>query len=147
MTSPDGITWTAQTAAAGTGDSASPTATACSLWCRTASAHQVRPRLMASHGRGGRAAEANSWNIRHLRQRPVRCGGGQWHARVMTSPDGVTWTAQTAAEANSWNGVTYGNGQFVAVTDRHASGDDLAHMPLKQGRKPPKVIMRIPAIS
>jgi len=28
---------------------------------------------------------------------------------------GVTWTPRAAAEANSWNGVTYGNGLFVAV--------------------------------
>ena len=35
--------------------------------------------------------------------------------RVMTSPDGVTWTAQTAAEANGWDSVTFGNGVFVAV--------------------------------
>ena len=30
-------------------------------------------------------------------------------------PPGVVWTAQTAAERNSWQGVTYGNGMFVAV--------------------------------
>ena len=35
--------------------------------------------------------------------------------RVMTSPDGITWTARTAAD-NSWNSVTYGNGLFVAVS-------------------------------
>jgi hypothetical protein len=36
--------------------------------------------------------------------------------RVATSLDGVTWTARTAAEANSWYSVTYGNGLFVAVS-------------------------------
>ena len=35
--------------------------------------------------------------------------------RVMTSPDGETWTGRTAAEANSWFEVTYANGVFVAV--------------------------------
>ncbi len=34
----------------------------------------------------------------------------------MTSPDGITWTARTAAEANSWSEVTYGSGLFVAVS-------------------------------
>jgi len=34
---------------------------------------------------------------------------------VMTSPDGVTWTARSATEANDWISVTYGNGKFVAV--------------------------------
>ena len=33
----------------------------------------------------------------------------------MTSPDGITWTIRTSAADNSWNGVTYGNGLFVAV--------------------------------
>lgn len=34
----------------------------------------------------------------------------------MTSPDGITWTSRTAAQANSWSSVTYGNGLFVAVS-------------------------------
>ncbi len=34
----------------------------------------------------------------------------------MTSPDGITWTPQAASAANNWNAVTYGNGQFVAVS-------------------------------
>jgi hypothetical protein len=33
-------------------------------------------------------------------------------------PDGITWTARTAAEANGWTSVTYGNGLFVAVSYR-----------------------------
>jgi hypothetical protein len=33
----------------------------------------------------------------------------------MTSPDGTTWTARAAAEANTWLDVIYGNGLFVAV--------------------------------
>ena len=33
----------------------------------------------------------------------------------MTSPDGITWTSQTAPEANNGTAVTYGNGLFVAV--------------------------------
>jgi hypothetical protein len=35
----------------------------------------------------------------------------------MTSPDGITWTARTAAEANAWYSIAYGNGLFVAVAD------------------------------
>ena len=35
--------------------------------------------------------------------------------RVMTSPDGITWTARTAAENNYWCSVCYGNGLFVAT--------------------------------
>ena len=33
----------------------------------------------------------------------------------MTSPDGVNWTSRTSAADNSWRGITYGNGLFVAV--------------------------------
>ena len=35
--------------------------------------------------------------------------------RVMTSPDGITWTIRTSAADISWSSVTYGNGLFVAV--------------------------------
>ena len=34
----------------------------------------------------------------------------------MTSPDGITWTARVSAENNSWRGITYANGLFVAVS-------------------------------
>ena len=36
--------------------------------------------------------------------------------RVMTSPDGITWTIRTSADNNWWS-VCYGNGLFVAVAD------------------------------
>lgn len=35
---------------------------------------------------------------------------------VMTSPDGQTWTSQTAAEANNWRGVCWNGTLFVAVS-------------------------------
>ncbi|MBI1834119.1 MAG: hypothetical protein HYR90_04840, partial [Candidatus Andersenbacteria bacterium] len=35
--------------------------------------------------------------------------------RVMTSPDGITWTLRVSAANNKWYSVTYGNGLFVAV--------------------------------
>src|SRR3989338_6801165 len=34
----------------------------------------------------------------------------------MTSPDGIAWTARTAAADNSWFSITYGNGLFAAVS-------------------------------
>lgn len=33
----------------------------------------------------------------------------------MSSPDGITWTARSAPEANGWNSIAYGNGIFLAV--------------------------------
>jgi len=35
----------------------------------------------------------------------------------MTSPDGITWTARTAAQVNQWQSVAFGKGTFVAVAD------------------------------
>src|SRR5690606_8807719 len=40
---------------------------------------------------------------------------------VATSPDGETWTQHTAAQSNTWSGVCYGMGMFVAVS---ANGTD-----------------------
>ncbi len=36
--------------------------------------------------------------------------------QVMTSPDGATWTVQTAVAESNWQSVAYGGGQFVAVS-------------------------------
>ena len=48
----------------------------------------------------------------------------------MTSPDGITWTARSAAGNNdSWNGVTYGNGLFVAVGDSSGPEDPVMTSP------------------
>ena len=64
-----------------------------------------------------RPAPAGSW-------KSVTYGNGVFVAvandgtdRVMSSSDGVTWTARSAAEANTWISVTYGNGLFVAVAN------------------------------
>ncbi len=35
--------------------------------------------------------------------------------RIQTSPDGITWTARTAAENANWAAVAYGNGLWVSV--------------------------------
>jgi hypothetical protein len=41
--------------------------------------------------------------------------------RVMTSPDGISWTSRSSAADNNWNSVTYGTPNsspfFVAVAD------------------------------
>lgn len=49
------------------------------------------------------------------------CGAGTGNF-VMTSPDGVTWTARSAP-GKIWNSVTYGNGLFVAVSESTGSGN------------------------
>jgi hypothetical protein len=44
----------------------------------------------------------------------VASSGGN---RVITSPDGISWTLRNASDNNSWQSVAYGNGKFVAVAN------------------------------
>lgn len=46
----------------------------------------------------------------------VGAGGG-----VSTSTNGTTWTSRSAAAANAWQSVTYGNGTWVAVANSGAN--------------------------
>jgi hypothetical protein len=71
-----------------------------------------------------RSADENYW-------RSVTYGGGLFVAvggsgtnRVMTSPDGITWTPRSATENNTWSSVTYGNGLFVAVANNSFLSSD-----------------------
>lgn len=43
--------------------------------------------------------------------------------RVMTSPDGSTWTSRISAADNNWTGITFGNGIFTAVANGPGSGN------------------------
>ena len=45
--------------------------------------------------------------------------------RVMTSPDGASWTSRTTPETSgqTWRSVTYGNGVYVAVTNTGSSNN------------------------
>jgi len=52
---------------------------------------------------------------RDYARRRVAFGATGTNDRVMTSPDGITWTTRTSAADNLWWGVTYGDGLFVAV--------------------------------
>jgi hypothetical protein len=45
--------------------------------------------------------------------------------RVMTSPDGITWTPRAAAAQYLWSSVTYGNGRFVAVAQVGANNNNV----------------------
>ena len=55
--------------------------------------------------------------------------------RVMTSPDGITWTSRTSAADNAWYSVAYGDGLFVAVsgdgTDRVMTSGTVAEAGLQ----------------
>jgi type II secretory pathway pseudopilin PulG len=61
------------------------------------------------------AAENNPWlSITYGNGLFVAISDSGTH-QVMTSPDGINWTAQTTP-SNTWNSITYGNGLFVAVS-------------------------------
>ncbi len=87
LTSPDGVTWTLRT---------SPAAT--SYWSGITYANG---RFVAV----GCAVSSTSL-----------CNTTAGGNRVMTSDNGIDWTARNATEANSWFGIAYGNGTFVAVS-------------------------------
>jgi hypothetical protein len=63
-----------------------------------------------------------TWTLRNLGNdlRGVAYGNGTFVAvgkggTILTSPDGVNWTAQTSGMRSWLSSVTYGNGLFVAV--------------------------------
>ncbi len=91
MTSPDGTTWTIQT----TPESANISWSSVTYGMIDSSVTSTASGTLVS----GFVAVANT-------------GTGN---RVMTSPDGITWTSRTSAANLVWNSVTYGNSQFVAV--------------------------------
>ena len=45
----------------------------------------------------------------------VAVANSGYDTRVMTSPDGSTWTPQTPSSVKSWSSITYGNGFFLAL--------------------------------
>jgi hypothetical protein len=53
----------------------------------------------------------------------VAVSGDSSGSRVITSPDGITWTPRTSPDNIQWISVTYGNGVFVAVGCGTACGD------------------------
>ena len=112
MTSPDGITWTAQTAAetgsvtygnglfvAVNGNGDVVTSPDGITWTLHAAALTGSDWASVAYGNGLFVAVA---------------GGANTTNRVATSPDGVTWTGQAGDGTSDWNAVTYGNGLFVA---------------------------------
>ena len=42
---------------------------------------------------------------------------------IITSPDGISWTSRSITGGGDWQGVTYGNGTFVAVGTETSWGD------------------------
>lgn len=66
------------------------------------------------------AAENNSWQSVVYGEGIFVAVSSNGTNRVMTSPDGSTWTARSAPDGttdSTWKSVTYGNGTFVAVAN------------------------------
>ena len=104
QTSPDGITWTSHVLPAGT----SGTSIA-----ESAGLNGV------TYGNGQFVAVGTSYNVNGN-------GSDTWSDVILTSPDGITWTSRALPSDGTsgkdsdltsgiLEGVTYGNGQFVAV--------------------------------
>jgi hypothetical protein len=123
MTSPDGITWTARTAAEANGWRGIAWSPSLGLFAAV-STDGVNRVMTSPDGitwTARAAAEANSW--RGIAWSPtlglfvaVAMDGTN---RVMTSPDGITWTARAAALARAWFDVVWSpeRGLFVAVAN------------------------------
>lgn len=59
----------------------------------------------------------NNWNgLTYGNGVFVAVGGGGTN-RVMTSPDGASWTPRDTTMTNRWRSVTFGGGKFVTVSD------------------------------
>ena len=116
MTSVDGVSWTAQSAAAGSWVSVTY-GNGTFVAVATDGANRVMTSPDGVTWTAQIAAVANSWmSVTYGNGTFVAVAiSGPQSSRVMTSPDGVSWTAQAAAELNYWWSVTYGNGKFVAV--------------------------------
>ncbi len=116
MTSPDGYNWTAGTPASGTwyaitygngtfvavGNGVVMTSVDGINWTLGSMPGGWAAWTSVTYGNGTFVAVASSHSGSPLQ-------------RVMTSPDGITWTRREATEDNAWQSVTYGNGLFVAV--------------------------------
>jgi hypothetical protein len=74
-------------------------------------------------------------NVSSAAVSPVGTASAGWFVAVgtgcvMTSPDGITWTARTPAAANgAYNGIAYGNGIFVASNTNTGAGSDFMTSP------------------
>jgi len=125
MTSPDGITWTTRNSqsdinwssvvygnglfvvVANTGGTSRVlTSTDGITWTlrNIAAANALNAWYSVTYGNGLFVAVSNDSHN----------GGVGGTDRVMTSPDGINWTARTTP-SNAWYSITFGNGTFVAV--------------------------------
>ncbi len=137
MTSPDGETWTPRTPPVGEWKSVAygKDGDGDGLWVAVAGSGTKRV-MTSTNGTAwtapvALAAEASEWGS--VAYGKDSDGDGLWVAvaywlneggthYVMTSPDGGTWAAQTAAEASGWFSVAYGDGLWVAVSRSDIGG-------------------------
>ncbi len=121
MSSTDGIAWTSRTAAYSVAH----------WWHAVAYGNNTFVALDAALGNSMTSSNGTTWTERSAlpgywnaltwggasgMERFVAVGSDS-ERKVMTSPDGVTWTSQTAASSNNWQSITYGNGMFLAVSN------------------------------
>ena len=112
MTSPDGVTWTAQATPAN------------NPYVALAYGAGVFSALTSNGSRGMYSADGITWTqsaaSSELSANGVTFGGGKFVAaldngQMAYSTDGINWTAVTVG-SNDWGDVTYGDGKYVAVS-------------------------------
>jgi hypothetical protein len=91
------------------------------IYNRALSASEIATLYMASGGTGSGCTSPTGSergivynNDFHTYQ---YCNGASWVPVGKCDPAALAWVPETAAEANSWSSVAYGNGLFVAVSD------------------------------
>jgi hypothetical protein len=111
FTSPDGVTWTAQTS-----------------WTtsqfRLSSVTYCNNQFVAVGSKIFSSPDGETWTEKYAGTKSninsVTYGNNQFVAvgdsgTVLTSPDGTSWTTQSSGTRLNLNSVTYGNNQFIAV--------------------------------
>ena len=113
MTSPDGINWTSRVSAAN------------SNWFSVTYGSGIFV-AVAPFSSVMVSSDGITWSLKSAPSRAwngVTFGNGLFVAvsytgtgdRIMTSPNGTTWTLRNSPADNYWRAVTYGNGLFVSV--------------------------------
>jgi hypothetical protein len=122
VTSPDGTTWTSQTAASSSAFQAIAWSPSLGLLVAVGTGGAVMTSPDGITWTTRTAASLDSWV--GLCWSPdlslfVAVSSGATTYGVMTSPDGVTWTGRTAANANTWCNVTWASSLslFAAVAN------------------------------
>jgi hypothetical protein len=123
MTSPDGITWTTRTSAADSSWHSVTYGNGLFVAVGSSTTSLVQGVMISSDGinwsipSGVPASDSRWWNVIYGNGLFVAVAiGPSSNKRVMTSPDGITWTLRASAlDTTDWYSTVYAKGLFVTV--------------------------------